>query len=286
MKPADTTMTDLGILELHIKATTTQTITAHMGRAAQFACLQAVRSQDDDLAQRLHDGHGLKPYTVSGLLQGESSRSLNGIIQPGAVGRIRFTSLSAAVFQVMGRWAAHSSALELNHNQWEITETRWKQTHSYADIITTHELAPPKEKINIRFTVPTCFKSMGQYFPMPTPRLVFGNLIDRWQAFSGVPVPTDFHDFVEQYIVVGDYDLRTQPVVLKQGTQIKGCVGKVSYMIAKRNHTFEKNHPIRAASVKQNRIALIRLTGMLAEFANYSGLGIKTTQGMGTVSIS
>lgn len=279
-------MPDLGILDVYLQSTQSMHITAHMGRAVQFAFLQAIGSQDEILATQLHDGHGLKPYTVTGLLQLDSYRPLMGDIQIGQKARVRFTCLSAEIVDALVAWLGTAQSIEMNHMLWQVTDARWERQHSYAEIITSHELASPQMSFSFRLLSPMCFKSMGQYFAMPTPRLVFNNLIDRWHIFSGINVPPDFRDFVDQYVIIADYKLHSQSLVMKRGTQIKGCMGKVAYSVSKTNKTFEKNHPQAAKEIKQNRLSHMRLVGMLHEFANYSGVGIKTTQGMGAVKTS
>ena len=62
---------------------------------------------------------------------------------------------------------------------------------------------------------------------MPLPRLVFGSLLDRWNAFAPLRIDPEIL-VVEQACTIARYDLRTEMVPLGGGLQI-GFVGRCTY---------------------------------------------------------
>ena len=133
--------------------------------------------------------------------------------------------------------------------------------NSQARLTTYKELvedSKPCSEINLKLISPTSFKHNGCIQPFPLPELVFSNLLRRWNTFA----PAEYHfPKVEWQGMTAAYDLKTK-VIKKEVTEI-GSVGWVRYAF--------KND-------EQARIATI-----LANFANFSGIGRKTALGMGRV---
>lgn len=119
----------------------------------------------------------------------------------------------------------------------------------------------PEKTIGCRFHSPTSFKQDNCIQPFPLPELVFSNLLRRWNTFA----PTEYQFAkIEWQGMTAAYDLKTK--VMKKEVKEIGSVGWVKYEFK---------------DAEQARIATI-----LANFANYSGLGRKTALGMGRVHLS
>lgn len=135
---------------------------------------------------------------------------------------------------------------------------------SQARLTTYKELvehSKPCDVIKFKLLSPTSFKQNNHIQPFPLPELVFNNLLRRWNTFA----PVEYHfPKVEWQVMTAAYDLKTQ-VIRKEVAEI-GSVGWVRYKF--------KNE-------EQAKIAMI-----LANFANYSGIGRKTALGMGRVYFS
>jgi len=113
-------------------------------------------------------------------------------------------------------------------------------------------------EIKLKFVSPTSFKQNGCIQPFPLPELVFNNLLRRWNTFA----PVEYHfPKVDWQGMTAAYDLKTK-VIKKEVTEI-GSVGWVRYV-------FKNEEQARVANV-------------LANFANFSGVGRKTAFGMGRV---
>jgi CRISPR-associated endoribonuclease Cas6 len=102
--------------------------------------------------------------------------------------------------------------------------------------------------------------------PFPTPALLFGSLAAAWNRIS--PQPLDkaaLRAYAEETVVVGLYRMASRMVRYWGQPQI-GAAGTVTYLLKDRRH-----HD------------MIRALNTLADFAFYSGVGYKTTMGMGQV---
>ena len=128
----------------------------------------------------------------------------------------------------------------------------------------------PAPRVELQFTTPTTFHSQGRSLPLPLPRLVFGSLLDRWNAFAPLRIDPEILVVVEQACTIARYDLRTEAVPLGGGLQI-GFVGRCTYGLP-------PGRGVRPADEYAWRVL-----HLLANFAFFAGVGAKTTMGMGTV---
>lgn len=132
----------------------------------------------------------------------------------------------------------------------------------------------PKDsrKLTLQFYTPTAFRQRKYDSALPTPDLVFGSLLRRWNHHSGLTFATDILEAVQPSY----FDIRTEVVVDPRSqfqhtgattspcNQFTGCVGKVTYRIL---------GDVDALTLKQ--------LNTLADFALYAGVGRKATMGMG-----
>lgn len=120
----------------------------------------------------------------------------------------------------------------------------------------------------ITFLTPTAFKVSGRYHIFPSEKLILQSLSMQWNAaFQDYSVSDeDALTMLAQNIHIVDYNLRTARYLLK-GKRIPAFSGEL---------------------VLQERLPapLKQVWDMLARFAPYSGIGIKTTLGMGGIQIT
>jgi CRISPR-associated endoribonuclease Cas6 len=123
----------------------------------------------------------------------------------------------------------------------------------------------PARKLSLDFHSPTSFQSKGMHIPVPLPNLLFGSLVDRWNSFSPITLSPEVRRFGEEMVALSHYRLESEVVVQKNGAPIIGSVGRATY-----------------TALGGDRYWLATMQ-MLADFAFYSGVGVKTTTGMGQV---
>lgn len=125
---------------------------------------------------------------------------------------------------------------------------------SFDDIITK---ASNDRRVSISFLTPAALGGFGNQTALPDPKWVFGSLVNRWRRFGGPVIPELRYD--ESCIVLADIEVRK--VEIGDYSQ-RGNVGQVVYLV-----------PEDVAS----------WYNALADFAEFSGVGRKTTQGLGQV---
>lgn len=243
------------------------------GRAAHTLLLATVNAADPALAARLHDENGLKPFTVSTLM-GRFHRSQP---LPGQTYRLRFTSLTAELSAVLMAAAqsgplASGARVELDYLPFEIIaavtsedETGWPGATTYKDLGGRRLLAgsTPQRRVTFSFTSPVAFKSKDRTMPLPLPDLVFGSLLQKWNAFAPLALPDELRRYASECLAISRFHLRSHAVGAKDDGLRVGAAGEVTY-----------------ASLNYDRywMSLIHALGELARFA---GVGAAVTQGMG-----
>ncbi|MBR1477491.1 MAG: CRISPR-associated endoribonuclease Cas6 [Lachnospiraceae bacterium] len=121
--------------------------------------------------------------------------------------------------------------------------------------------------IRIQFITPTAFKQNKRYRCMPDMRLIYQSLMMRYSEFSPKLDMFDeetLEQLSENSLITG-YKLKTMSFPM-EGMRITGFVGNITI----RNFGSE---------------IMSRYIRLLAEFGEYSGIGIKTGMGMGAIRI-
>ena len=114
-----------------------------------------------------------------------------------ADGQVRITGLTPPISA-----ALQVGLLEQRPQQWELDRHRfavvdvicdaatndWTGQTSYEHLAARHLLASEQlpRTVELEFASPTAFHSKGATMPVPLPELVFGSLVDRWNAFSPI----------------------------------------------------------------------------------------------------
>lgn len=136
----------------------------------------------------------------------------------------------------------------------------------FREIIEKAQLEPHSQA-ELQFITASSFKQSGRYVIFPQEKLILQSLVNRWNLFCN-EYPLEDADalrMLECGIAISDYSLKTVRFHLKN-VYIPAFVGKV--MIRSRL-------PAPLADVWQSVLL----------WANYCGIGIKTTLGMGGTSV-
>lgn len=118
----------------------------------------------------------------------------------------------------------------------------------------------------LKFKSPTAFKREDKQVIVPKEDLVFRSLFRKWQKYSGREAEENVFDSMIEKVVISAFDIKSRAWKFQKVTQ-RGFVGNVKFEIK---------------SEKEEEISLFN---SLCNFAYYSGVGIKTTHGMGQVEI-
>lgn len=246
------------------------------GAAAHALFLSAVRQVNPELASRLHDEQGPRPFTVSNLLG--AARELT----PSRQVALRFTALQAEVASALleassaGGPLAPGARLELDYLPFVVerallapAEHPWAGESSYRQLMSARlvQTAPPR-RLRLRLASPTGFRSAEKQQPFPLPELVFGSLLERWNSFSPMAFPAEVRRFAAECLGVSAFNLRTRSARLKEGGLRIGCVGEVTFT---------------ALNYDRYWMSLLHT---LAAFAFFSGVGASTPLGFGQASLA
>lgn len=279
----------LTALVIRLRATENATLSTSVGRAIQQLALTIIKQHNPALASSLHESDQLKPYATAGLFQTGSVRPLSGAIPAGTDGWVRITGISPEIHGALEAFAHNAvSTVEIEGSVWTVEETifdtqlnPWSGQTTPAGLWQFHAEAPAHNTLTLHFATPTSFHSQGNNIPLPLPELVFGSLMDRWDDFAPLPVPDLMSEFVDQLVVISKYRTETRLVRFKSSGSEVGFVGTVTYLVLDRNHSLHKQNPALAHSLLDAYPMLLRAIHMLSSFAFYSGVGIRTSMGMG-----
>lgn len=252
------------------------------GRHLHALFLTLVSSVDTTLGDRLHDSTADKAFTLSPLqISNTNSPLLKGgrggsklqysHQQPIPAGTPCWWRISLLDDTLFGKLT--QLWLNLNPNRpWHlgpadlyITSIQgtpqsiqpWANASTYAQLY--EEASDCNSSINLSFSTPTAFRQ-GQYdSTLPTRESVFNSLLSRWNKYSGI----EFSHIAIESIFPSFVNIHTE-ILADSRSKFIGIIGEVNYK------NFGQIEPIQ-----------IKQINALADFALYSGVGRKTTMGMG-----
>jgi len=276
---------DLLAIVLTLTPTHADSMPTYQGRAAHALFLRLVQAADAALAEELHETAQVKPFTCSDVWRSGPPRADpplvtgdDGVrryqVAPGETWHLRYTLLSAPLTAL---WLtrvlpALPDAVELSGVPFRVRGAALSpEAHplagraSYTDLAAPHLLrgGRPVTRWQFRFAAPTAFSSGGMTVPIPLPGLLFGSLLDRWNAWSPIALPAEVRRFAAERIAISRYRLRTRALLYEPGVVQRGAVGECEYVALGRD-------PYWCGAVSA-----------LAAYAFYSGAGYQTTRGMG-----
>ncbi|MEI6044743.1 MAG: CRISPR system precrRNA processing endoribonuclease RAMP protein Cas6 [Chloroflexota bacterium] len=233
-----------------------------------------------EMASKLHDLNGPKPFTVSGVQRGlpqtdKPTDSANNSYW------FRLTSMDEQLSELLLKRFGRNLPLHLEvlGSSFEIEEvTADSREHSWAATISWKELMNMSVadassnpigkafKTQLFFYSPTTFKSEGRSLPLPLPNQTFRSLVTRWNNFSQLPLDPAFFDFLEEDLVISGYDLRSELALMegsRRGAKLLCFRGWCEY------------------SAFTSEIRWMQILRLMSYFAFFSGVGYKTTMGFG-----
>lgn len=247
------------------------------GRILHASFLNWLQQRQPELAARLHADNYARPYTLSPL-QGEMvRRGRLLVLRKRAAAWFRLTGLEAqfnACVRETAEALGHGPAPDdpaLQPGPALLTPA----AHALARAASFEQLADEviadtragrlTYDVVLDFQSPTCFMENKMSVPLPMPRYVFANLVNKWRRACEHDLPVaDVEHFVDN-LQVAWANIRTRPVDLGKYRRT-GFVGPVRFAL----------HPAMPEIYRQT-------LHLLAKFAFFSGVGSHTTMGMGQV---
>lgn len=243
---------------------------AWWGRAAHALCLRLIARHNPALAEQLHGESSLRPFTVSTLHGCQPNRPLD----PARTYSLRLTALNQPVCQALtaalqpGGGLAPGERIDLDYFPFEVLpapQPAEPPPARYADLAAaylTARLSPPR-RLAFEFISPTAFHSQERTLPYPLPELVFGSLLDKWNAFAPLAFPPEVRRYAAECLALSRFHLTSRVADFKEGGKRIGAVGQVTY-----------------TTLNYDRYWMSVLTA-LGAYAVYCGVGASASQGMG-----
>lgn len=231
-----------------------------VGRYAHAALLHLVHRKDPALAQGLHDRAASRPFTLAVLSGSPRNREL----------LMRVTSLEPQLTAVLSRVvdgpgrpivSLGVSHFSITYAQQGPAVTLWRREQRWCLLAAG---AGQQRSLTLLFASPTTFSFGQRKVPLPLPELVFGSLLKKWNTFSPLRFSSGLLALFRERLAVSEvHNLNTQMLDFGRYKE-KGFVGQVAY------------EALGPWSDEE-----LRALNALADFAFYSGVGYKTTMGMG-----
>lgn len=212
---------------------------------------------DADYAEELHN-QGLKPYSQFIRVEDESINWYIRTLSEKAYQQIIVPLLSDA-FQ----------AFDIEHDKQHIRIIKkGVKTGSIDELFQKFYSEESSRYFNIEFVSPTAFKKNGKYSFYPEMFNVYQSLMKKFDAVSekaGMFSEETLEQLAESTEIV-DYNLRSIRFSL-EGVRIPAFLGKIRIRI-------------------HGTQTMVNFAKLLFEFGNYSGVGIKTAIGMGSIRVT
>ncbi len=258
----------------------------HLSRQVQAWFLKQIQTISPELSQKLHDGIGPKPYTVSDLSRQPSSALFHHWFQETNQRAFRITLLDDDLAEfIIDKWLAKK--LQTNMKLWWVdfkieAYTFNSKDHpmagifSYADFIQA-EKSLNERSVTLDFISPTAFRSEGADIALPIPAHVFRGYCAKWNAFSPEPAKIQdvWYSFASNCIMVSELkNVNTERWIFADGTRgaATGFMGKVSFTLLPKNLCGDW------AAIWPDSA---RIMQTLAAYSFYCGTGHHTTIGLG-----
>ena len=238
------------------------------GSLAYAGALDLLLRLNPALTVQIHDSPGMQPLTVSPLSGslGRDNHSL--LLSPSSLCRWRLTGLNRPVTEMLLSLSPLLGGVRMGEAIFNIVDVAVQSEQDddsgqddYTGLLERWEGKPPPSRITLQFLTPTTFRNGNLEHVFPLPRLVWGSLLERWNAWSPVPCK-ESKASLEEGVVLTNWKGETRRLALGRH-QTVGFIGKFTY------------------SVIGDFPTLRKLLPMLADFAFYAGVGWQTTQGMG-----
>ena len=242
------------------------------GHLLHAALFDYFRRRSPELSAQLHDGMNLKPFTVAMLeLPPVASRGKNRVVlREGDRAAWRVTALNEIVLRVLLD-AEFGEELRVGDLRF-VVERVSADSDERPDIGLADEeelvaqcLSVPRvEEVFFEFLSPVSFRSYDMDYPYPLPEMIFASLADKWNA-AGMPGSVDRESIraIAATLPAVAWKGETKRLFFGRGRGVVGFRGEFTYRTAH-------------LDAEDQRVLLL-----LAQFANVSGVGRLTGQGLG-----
>ena len=236
------------------------------------ALLEVIERYAPELSAHLHEGSrwpkGLKPYTVSSA-EWVAGQTMEQGLSGHRLAQFRMTLLEdsllgpvlSAISQFGSEFRPFEQAGAIDHFNMDQTRGRWTGVSDSKSLLAN---APDDPSPTILLASPTAFRSTGRrgYVHELIPELFVSSLLGKWEAYGRVPLDGRTCRRLRDDLIIKESHVCVERVAAGRRL-VAGLMGRVQ---------FEAPNPSTG-----------KLLQTLLAFAFYSGIGVKTAEGMGQV---
>lgn len=228
-------------------------------RGLHGVLFHVLQQYDPKGASWLHQHKAPKPYSLAPYYD----------IETAALAGIRLNALTEQAAELLYHsWEAirrYGRSLQLGNQSFNVTGL----TLIPGPTFETLAASPPETEVKLQFLSPTAFKQGAGFLPLPLPANVFRGPFLVWQKYAPTSLkpPGDWLDWCAERVYVTDLQIETVTVSLsRQAPAFRGFVGQVAF------------------TAQSDALLYLSLWQGVSGLAPYTGIGYKTTMGMGTVA--
>ncbi len=240
---------------------------AHLIHAA---LLRLIQKEDHMMSFALHEDAQVKPFSISTLWPRTRAFGDNLVIPKYTECKIRVCSIGKPVFDafakpIFERTATHGS-IELQGHPFVFLEASMEGPDGgaccFSDLFTCES-----NRYALKFVSPTTFRRKGLNVPLPDPQLVYGSLWQKWQALSDIQVSESTFEEMSSVLAITAMRVNTRLWKFPR-FMMNGFVGIAEFELTK--------------PVSKDALSLFNA---LTKLSFYTGIGYRTTMGMGQCRI-
>ena len=246
------------------------------GNAVHAWFINAVAEKNWVMSSDLHRGDKEKPFTTSPIFGNFKAAGHFRFPSKNETYWIRLTSLSAELSDILlglsDGWVGKEfdilgQSFEITRVLSQAEQHSWAGQCSYEEIynrwVTSVNSLP--RKASMVFYTPTTFRAGRKNIPLPFPKLFFSHLSAKWNQFSPIHLGSDIAQVLEERVGISACDIETRMFRFKNHFEV-GFTGSCEFIT-----------PGSTPDIWD------KVMHLLCDFAFFSGVGAKTTMGMGQV---
>jgi CRISPR-associated endoribonuclease Cas6 len=276
---------------LSLRATAPAPILGPLGRPASAWFLHQVTQVNPTKGQQLHDGNGVRPYTVSTLLDARGRPLPAGSwLEKGDECWLRITTCERELSDLLLNRILTERNPKLSRQMtmykmpfcldgWTLDPAQhpWAGQMSFDRMAQDPTQPLRSRQVCLEFATPTAFRSGDADQPLPVPAQVFRSYWEKWNAFAPEPyqIQDVWRDFVQDCVVVSELvGVNSERWEFAEGSRgvATGFTGTVSFALLPKHQ---------CGSWAEVWDGADRVLQSLAQFAFYCGTGHHATIGMG-----
>ena len=265
----------IGAVVYLLRAESSASLLAFHGRLMHGAAFSILEKCSEELSAAVHDTMNSKPFTVS-LLKRVTERKEKGHSFTVKKGELFWWRVTAAHEALLRAFLEVTKGMKVAVGRAQMTVedviadgSKESGVASETDMIAWALSQERVKSVTFRFISPVSFRNYNRDYPFPLAEFVFGSLADKWNQ-AGMPAAIDRAAVREaaQGVRLLEWQGESRKVYISSDRGMLAFQGTFTY-------------ELKVLPVEMQQIFLL-----LAQFAEFSGVGHLTAQGFGAARVN